>query len=173
MTCVLSCPISILFSHSIGILFLTMKHLDLIKWIDDNGDVKKFSLSSHVSSKWREFGRQLNLEEDRMDGWEQQRMGNCLNCWCIVMSHWLSEQVSSNYEVSWDGLYELLSDVNFITTAKNLKIAVNSAIIVPTKKKKIKNFFSRFFNLKILFYFVPLLVIKIALLWYYFHYCRH
>lgn len=97
-----------------------MSALYIIKWTDEKGNKRKFRLVSRVSNKWREFGRILGITENDMDGWFKQHLAFDSECWIKTMKYWL-EDGSEHYPVTWDGLVEMLEDVNLAGVAKELK----------------------------------------------------
>lgn len=103
-----------------------MRYLSLIKWDDSEGQTQKFELVSKVSSKWRDFGRQVQLDEDKMDGWQREKQGNTKELWLSVMDAWLKGQ-GDEYQRNWEGLFEMLEDVNMKGVVEDLKHALSKA----------------------------------------------
>ena len=103
----------------------SMKHLYLIQW-ESEGAEQDFRLVNRVSSKWKQFGRRINLEEDLMTTWDRQVRGNAEECWDMVMQRWLKGE-RHNYPLTWEGLFKLLKDVAFQGVVPDLKHAVESA----------------------------------------------
>jgi hypothetical protein len=112
---------------------LSLRLLHLIKWRDLNGRVRKYSLISQVSSKWEPFGYRLSIPPNVLEGWREEYMANAARCWGKVMQFWLSEyqqecsDEEAEYPATWEGLYEMLEDVEFAEVAKQLKEAVLAA----------------------------------------------
>ena len=101
----------------------------LIKWKDSSGEVRKFRLVNIVSSKWEAFGYRLGIAH-MLDGWREECLASAQRCWWKVMQYWLSEyQCDTNtpdYPATWEGMYEMLDDVEFSEVAKQLKEAVEN-----------------------------------------------
>ena len=102
-----------------------MKHLYLIQW-ESEGAEQDYRLVNRVSSKWKQFGRRINLEEDLMTTWDRQVRGSSEECWDMVMQRWLKGE-RHNYPLTWEGLFKLLKDVAFQGVVPDLKHAVESA----------------------------------------------
>lgn len=102
---------------------VSMKSLELIKWRDSSGQVKRFSLIGEVSSEWKAFGNLLEIPPDKLAAWERE-IGDSTECWRRVMHHWLAAGGTHDYPTTWEGVYELLEDINCAGVAKKLKEAV-------------------------------------------------
>lgn len=108
---------------------LSLASLELIKWQDPHGHEQTFRLVDKVSSKWRIFGFRVSLEPDQLRAWEMQFQLDAARCWCEVMRHWLKKGGTRDYPKTWDGLYKMLSDVQYSEVAKELKEAVTSPVV--------------------------------------------
>lgn len=102
-----------------------MKYLHLISWKEDQ-HVHKFELVNRVSAKWREFGIQLGLQTNTLDGYSKETL-KVTECWEKVMQNWLDGQGAENYPVKWEGLYRLLEDVGVPQVAIDFEKAVEKA----------------------------------------------
>lgn len=100
-----------------------MRALNLIKWKDGSGHVHKFRLINRVSSKWESFGYRLDIPQNMLDGWREQCLGYSARCWMKVMECWLTVG-HSQYPPSWEGLYEMLEDVEYAEVATELRHAL-------------------------------------------------
>ena len=101
-----------------------MKFLNLLKWKDERGNEKTYQLVNRVSGKWMEFGIQLHISLNQLDGWRMQNLGNATGCWYKVMESWLSGAGGEEYPATWEGLYALVSDVGMAEVSKELRQAV-------------------------------------------------
>lgn len=108
---------------------LCLSNLNLIKWNDKDGRENEFRLVERVSAKWREFGRQIELDENILDGWYKYYLGNAKYCWDKVMQSWLDNGAKDYPKVTWSMLYEMLDDVNYAEVANELRTAVRRAIL--------------------------------------------
>ena len=88
----------------------------------------EFRLVDRVSAKWRKFGRLMDLESNVLDSWDSCCRGGVEDCWFRVMQHWMNGG-SKNYPPTWEGLHSLVEDVGYPAVAKELKEAVNHALI--------------------------------------------
>lgn len=95
---------------------VTLKSLNLIKWKRE-----QFRLVERVSAQWNRFGIQLGIQADLLEGWKHQYLGDATKCWIKVMGHWLGQGGSSEYPPSWEGVYKLLEDVQYVAVASELK----------------------------------------------------
>ena len=106
---------------------ISLKLLNLIKWRDESGKEQKFRLVSRVSSRWESFGYRLDLPQNMLDAWREECLNNSARCWLKVMHHWLTGGDTPDYPATWDGLYEMLEDVEYFEMAQQLREAVLSA----------------------------------------------
>lgn len=89
----------------------------------------KFRLVDKVGSKWEDFGLIMNLEHDQLTQWKEKFHCDSAKCWCAVMEHWISSGgQESDYPVTWEGLQEMLVDVQYDTVAKDLAKALSSSV---------------------------------------------
>lgn len=101
-----------------------MGALNLIKWKDCSGHVHKFRLINRVSSKWESFGYLLDIHHNVLTGWRDECLGNSARCWMKVMAYWLTEGHTPQHPATWEGLYVMLEDVDFVEVAKELREAI-------------------------------------------------
>ena len=113
---------------------ISLKLLKLIKWMDKDGKVQKFCLVDKVTSRWESFGYLLDIPQDKLDSWKVECLGDLAKCWIKVMNYWLvNSQILDNpgdkpeYPATWEGLYEMLEDVEYAEVAKELREAVTLA----------------------------------------------
>ena len=103
---------------------ISLKLLNLIKWRDERGEEQKFRLVNRVSSRWESFGYRLDLPQNMLDAWREECHHISARCWCKVMHHWLTGGDTPDYPATWDGLYEMLEDVEYFEVARQLREAV-------------------------------------------------
>ena len=111
-----------------------MSNLNLIKWRDELGKVQRFRLIEMIARKWRTFGSLLALELAVLDNWEAQYAGDSTRCCNRVMEYWLNGDDDNEYPPTWEGLYELLEDAEFLVAAKQLKVVVSHLEEQPISK---------------------------------------
>lgn len=100
---------------------VSLRSLNLIKWKET-----KFRLVNNVSSRWRSFGTRLDMPYNLLDAWWKECLGNSARCWNKVMGYWLDGGGTSDYPITWEGLYELLDDVEYSEITKDLKKIVTA-----------------------------------------------
>ena len=66
----------------------------------------------------------LGIPIFQLEYWRMEHSRNIAECWMKVMEYWL--QGIPNYPATWEGLYELLEDVDFHEVAMKLKEVVAS-----------------------------------------------
>ena len=81
-----------------------------------------------VSSRWLKFGLQLGLDMDQLKVWEGQFRDDSTRCWLEVMTYWINVDGTQDYPVNWEGLYQLLKDLQCEKVAKDLKKALASSV---------------------------------------------
>ena len=101
-----------------------MANLHLLKYRKD-GNIEEFRLMNRVSAKWRKFGILLKITNNDLDGFDEKCRGDPDNCWMKVMQRWLDGS-TSGYDITWEGLYQLLNDLQLSKVATDLKEAVDS-----------------------------------------------
>ena len=107
----------------------TLSNLTLIKWTDERGETQRIRIIEETSMKWRKMGSILNISPPKLSGFQEQYHHDNEICCQEVLCSWLDGKGSSQYPVTWDGLYELLDDVEFgalveklSTTLKHLRL---------------------------------------------------
>ena len=70
------------------------------------------------------FGLQVGLDMDKLKGWERQFRDDATRCWLEVMGYWINIGGTQNYPVKWEGLHQLLKDVEYGMVARDLKKAL-------------------------------------------------
>ena len=98
--------------------------LHLIKWNDKYGDKCEFRLVNFVCARWEDFGLFLDVPRNQLDAWKGQENSDAKKCWNRVMDDWLTRGGTSDYPVTWEGIFTLLEDVGFSKAIEDLKIAL-------------------------------------------------
>lgn len=98
----------------------SIRSLYLIKWSEG-----EYRLINHVGYKWVSFGTRLGIEQGLLNAWKEECRENPLRCWIKVMDHWIASG-SQDYEATWEGMYQLLEDVDCTEIAKKLKKVVSA-----------------------------------------------
>ena len=108
------------FSFSLSDIELSVKTLTLITWQDEEGKKQRFKLIEMVSTKWKEFGIRTGKNMNQLEGLERQYFLDFRACWCKVMEEWLNNDGTSDYPAKWQGLFDMLDDIDFKGVAKGL-----------------------------------------------------
>ena len=85
----------------------------------------------HVSAKWRQFGIQISLTQNTMDGWFSDTR-DTERCWERVMQAWLQGRGEKEYPPTWEGLYKMLRGVRKEAVVPVLREAVDRAVLPGT-----------------------------------------
>ena len=83
---------------------------------------------SKVSSQWENFGLRIGLDIDKLEGWKVQFHEDATRCWLKVMTYWINVGGTPDYPVKWEGLDQLLKDVQCGKAAEDLKKALASTM---------------------------------------------
>ena len=102
-----------------------MSSLTLLKWIDSNGQVQRLRIRNEISSRWLEIGDLLGLDMERLEQIEVENRGHVSMCFCDVLMDWLRHDNQNNYPASWQGLAELLEDMDLPNLACWLQHAID------------------------------------------------
>ena len=97
----------------------------MIKWKNKRGEVERFKLKTSIIPKWRDIGNLVAVPWQVLDAWQIEKDAET-RCEA-VLSHWMNNP-PSQYPATWEGLYELLRDVELGQVATDLKQAVDNAI---------------------------------------------
>ena len=104
--------------------------VDLIKWIDNNGDKKELRTYHKIAHKWRQIATRLGFELGEIESIEDNHLTNDSRI-TAVLKRWFENAKNlvnaSIYPKSWQGLINLLEDTELGETAKELKSALSSS----------------------------------------------
>ena len=93
----------------------------MIKWTDSKMQMHEMHLINAMSPYWKRASDLLGLDIYRISRIESNNR-SVEECCREVMLQWLSEADGAyNYPRTWDGLYELLKDMELPAIAKNLR----------------------------------------------------
>ena len=104
--------------------------MDLIKWEDEKGVEQEFRIYSKIAHKWRQIATQLlGFGPGQISAIESDHRQTCF-CITAVMGRWFENANRlpnvRNYPKSWQGLINLLNDVELGEVAEELKKALSS-----------------------------------------------
>ena len=77
-----------------------------------------------IKYKWHEMGRLLG-RGDELEAISMKHQKDPESCCIDLLQKWLNGGCSSEYPVNWDGLLELLNDLDFNNLAEELKNALH------------------------------------------------
>lgn len=101
----------------------SLKRLTLLKYTDEDGQSHILRLSDDKRFKWRDVGVLLDLTPSCLDGIFSHRLGDARQCCQDVLQEWI-ENGSSDYPATWDGLLNLLEDLDLTSVASTLRSAL-------------------------------------------------
>lgn len=96
-----------------------LKSLVLFKWKDENGVQQKERVIKRVSADWRDIGILLGLSVAELKEYTTlESVG--------VFNYWIENGGHPDYPLSWEGLCDLLCDIDHDNIADNVKAALAS-----------------------------------------------
>lgn len=98
---------------------LTISNLTLIKWEDEEGECHSFKLLELISSKWWDVGIRLGLTIDTLENHRQKNEDNDKRLE-YIFSQWIDSNGHPEYPLTWEGLSELLRDIDKDSAAREL-----------------------------------------------------
>ena len=101
----------------------SLSTLTLIKWTDREGKHSSLKITELISAKWNKVGIMLGQQMSTLDNISQKSDDNIDRC-LRVFSHWIEAQGSPRYSLTWEGLLELLRDIDHSSAAKKLSDAL-------------------------------------------------
>ena len=99
-----------------------MKTLTILKRKDHCGAVQKFRLLKEISSNWKTFGHLTDIEIESI---KETYGGDDVRCCECVAEEWLKREDASDYPATWDGMQELLSDLDLHQISEKLQEFLN------------------------------------------------
>ena len=97
----------------------TIGQLILLKWKNKQGQEQRLRILHEVCTKWKDIGGVIGLNPSPLDAIEKHRLGDMMECCRDVFRVWLQQEEGS-YPVTWDGVRELLKDMELFCTAQKL-----------------------------------------------------
>ena len=107
-------------------LRLEFRFLVLYKWIDESGNQQKLRIIDSISGNWQEVAALLGLSMSQMKGIQQQSFNVPERCCCHVFDCWINSNGgdSTDYDITFSGLHQLLLDAKMCALAEQLRKAV-------------------------------------------------
>ena len=102
----------------------SLKDLTLLWWTDDEGKIHRFHLLRKVSGDWLKAGLLLGLTTAEL--WDiMLKMDDNERRFAFVFRKWIADNGHPpEYPLSWDGVCELLSDLDKEEVAEELRQAI-------------------------------------------------
>ena len=95
-----------------------------LKCNDNGGEERHFSVIEKVQDRWWEIGIYLGFQVAELNNIEQQRDRDGKKCLMSITDKWIrnsTQQCNDRYSPTWDGLINLLLDIQESRTAEQLK----------------------------------------------------
>ena len=105
---------------------VTFKHLTLIKWKNNRGEVQLFYLRENIAYKWRTIGELLGLTYPKLQSLAQMHPNQPEECCREVLGLWL-ENPPKDYPTTWQGLTDLLKHSKLSDVVDQLRNALSKA----------------------------------------------
>ena len=99
---------------------LTIDNLIRLKWMDKHKQIQKVKILEEVCSEWKSMGELLGLTQGELKAIQKDQRGVYQECCKEVFYVWFKKG-KTKYTVSWDGLCELLRDMDLSALAKRLE----------------------------------------------------
>ena len=103
----------------------TMKNLTIIKKTDHRKQVHQLRLIEQMSPHWKKASDLLGLPPDHTNRIEKSHHA-VEDCCREIMAQWLAHADGMyNYTTTWEGMCQLLEDMELSTIAENLRLIVH------------------------------------------------
>jgi hypothetical protein len=83
-------------------------------------DLVGLGIIDKVSSKWTDIGLRVGLNWNQLNGYRKKRLGEEEDCCRDVFSYWIDDYGTSQYPLTWDGLFDLLIAVKHRAAAMDM-----------------------------------------------------
>lgn len=110
----------------------TVQHdcLDLLRWRDDNGTIKKLKIYDKIAHKWNRIATRLGFEPVQIDSIQSNYPFSDYNKTTAVFRVWFENANglpnADRYPKSWQGLINLLEDSELSEVGAKLYTALSS-----------------------------------------------
>jgi len=100
--------------------------LQLIKWKDKFGETKTLRLYAVLTSIWKDVSDLLNLDNHTRNNIGRIHAGDPKECIRDVIGKWSADEkeLSINYSCTWNGLCQLLKDLQHSAASTDLQEAL-------------------------------------------------
>lgn len=97
--------------------------MTLIKWKDSKGVQQRLRITQSISNKWQEIGALLSISRAQLESWSLKYQQDNIKCCSAVLDYWLVSGCDE-YPANWEGLLELMEDMEFKVVAAHLREAI-------------------------------------------------
>ena len=104
-------------------------HVIVIKWKDDQGKTQRYRLIDKIRQKWQDIGKLVRIPLDELNSLSDKHKKDAAECCRAVLDTWM-EAPPPGYPVTWEGLIELLEDVDLGEVVTELKTVLHKANII-------------------------------------------
>ena len=104
-----------------------LRNLTNIKWRNDKGECRKCCLIVSICPKWHKLGILLGMRGPTLSAFSMKNRENPEQCCNDVIIKWL-EDGSPHYPLTWEGVFELLDDLDETEFISELQNALLSQI---------------------------------------------
>ena len=109
--------------HLIADKIPTLDELMILKYTDE-GVKKKVRIISTASHKWKDIATLICDDANKTNALEKQYQGDPNECLRQVFIHSFINKKPVNYSQDWNGIIELLDDIDLETAAKEVEHAL-------------------------------------------------
>jgi hypothetical protein len=108
------------------LVYIKSRHLSIIKWKDESGQVWQFMLARKIAHKWCTIGELLGLTHSKLRSLDHEYR-NPFQCSQAALELWL-DNPPPDYPATWRGLIDLLEDSKLSEIATELRTVLSKAI---------------------------------------------
>lgn len=91
----------------------------------DGGEVNKLHIISEAEHKWKDITNLIFSEPNKVSTFESKSPGNPKECLKLAFIEGFIEKPPEKYSQDWNGLIELLDDVELKSLAEKVKHALS------------------------------------------------
>ena len=85
--------------------------------------MKQLRIKDSICNEWRDIGHLFNIKNSVLKAWATACRDKPLDCIEEVMTYWFENPIAE-YPVSWEGLKDLLNDIQHNEVTKELEKAL-------------------------------------------------
>jgi hypothetical protein len=104
---------------------IKLRHLNIIKWTDEDGQLQQFNLTKKIAHKWRTIAKLTYSMLKRRD--DEHRYPFKEKCCKAILELWL-DNPPPDYPATWQGLMDLLEDSELGEVATELRTVLSKVV---------------------------------------------